>query len=287
MIIQRLYGGLGNQLFQYALGRQLAELTGAELVLDTTAFGRSRRQDTAREYELWRYPLKARLVDNKEKCWCAWLGSRMLRRFSFSLGTWRIVRERGYDFDPEVLRQNGNLYLDGHWQSPHYFEAIGPKLREELTPAVPLGVQDSQVAGEILAGEAVSIHVRRGDYVTNTAAAAMHGLCSLDYYHTAALQIAERLVAPHFFVFSDDPEWTKANLVLPGQATYVTHNGAQTAFQDLRLMSLCRHHIIANSSFSWWGAWLNPSPSKSVIVPKRWFLSQETPTLMPLDWVAI
>jgi hypothetical protein len=132
--------------------------------------------------------------------------------------------------------------------------------------------------------QSISIHVRRGDYVSNTTAA-QHGVCGLDYYRRAVEYMLARLQSAHFFVFSDDPVWTRENLVLPGDATYVQHNVATSAFQDLRLMSLCKHHIVANSSFSWWGAWLNPGANKLVVCPKQWFVDdRDTSSLSPANW---
>lgn len=134
--------------------------------------------------------------------------------------------------------------------------------------------------------ESVSVHVRRGDYVTLASASAYHGLCTLDYYHRAIRHVAERVANPTLFVFSDDPEWTKANLHSPFPTHYVDHNPAGKAFQDLRLMSLCRHHILANSSFSWWGAWLSRSNGGLVIAPERWYaVNRPTPDLIPARWI--
>nr|VFK65587.1 MAG: Glycosyl transferase family 11 [Candidatus Kentron sp. TUN] len=134
------------------------------------------------------------------------------------------------------------------------------------------------------------MHIRRGDYVSDKEANTLIGTCSLDYYQRAVRLLQERIESnPRFYVFSDDPDWVQANLRLDGQMHIVRHNNTDTNFEDLRLMSACSHHIIANSTFSWWGAWLNPSPQKIVIAPARWFKSDKLDDrdLIPSSWLRI
>jgi hypothetical protein len=131
--------------------------------------------------------------------------------------------------------------------------------------------------------------VRRGDYVQNPVTNARHGLCPLEYYHTAVRTLAAQVPDPQFFVFSDDPDWTQQNLKLPYPTTYVTCNGLERDYEDLRLMSHCRHHIIANSSFSWWGAWLSTFPAKTVLAPSTWFREppQASRDRVPAGWLTV
>jgi hypothetical protein len=288
MIVVRLCGGLGNQLFQYAAGRRLADIRQTELVLDLGWYARTPPTDTPRAYELVNYPVRARPATAGEALWCRLHEGRLLRRMPFLPRRWRHWREKSFKFDPAVLDLPNNTYLDGYWQSHHYFEDAADLIRADMTPLAPFGLQDEKVAAMIATVDAVSVHVRRGDYVTHQAAATAHGQCSLDYYKTALTYILPRVARPHFFVFSDDPAWTRENLPLPGPATFVDHNGPVAAFQDLRLMSLCKHQITANSSFSWWGAWLNPQLSKIVITPKQWFsYPSNTDSLTPDDWIRL
>ncbi len=288
MIVVRLCGGLGNQLFQYAAGRALAHARNTELVLDLAWYEDRPAVDTPRAYELTHYAIQARPADASEALWCRLHHGRLLHRLRFLPRRWRHFRERGFAFDPRVLALPDDSYLYGYWQSPLYFEAIADLLRAELVPSVPLGGRDEEMAAMIAQGDAIAIHVRRGDYVAHQAAATTHGLCSLDYYKAAAAQLLAHVRQPHFFVFSDDVAWTRTHLQLPGQVTYVDHNGPDAAFQDLRLMALCQHQIVANSSFSWWGAWLNPHPGKVVVAPARWFADgRDTRTLTPPDWVRL
>jgi hypothetical protein len=133
----------------------------------------------------------------------------------------------------------------------------------------------------------VAVHVRRGDYVSNEAASKTHGLTGVDYYRAAVEQISKKVVRPNLYVFSDDPNWCKDNLAFKQATTYVAHNS--DGAEDLRLMRLCRHNIIANSSFSWWGAWLNENPAKQVIAPQTWFADSihNTKDLIPSTWQKI
>lgn len=288
MIVVRLCGGLGNQLFQYAAGRRLADIWQTELVLDLGWYARTPPTDTPRMYELDNYPIRARPTNAGEALWCRLHEGRLLRRMSFLPRRWRHWREKSFAFDPAVLDMPDNTYLDGYWQSHRYFEDAADLIRSDITPLAPFGRQDENVAALIATGDAVSVHVRRGDYVTHQAAATAHGQCSLDYYKAALAHILLHVVRPHFFVFSDDPAWTRENLPLPGPATFVDHNGPAAAFQDLRLMSLCKHQITANSSFSWWGAWLAAQQDGVVVAPKKWFaVERPSDSLTPARWYRI
>jgi len=287
MIVVRLCGGLGNQLFQYAAGRRLAHARQTELVLDLAWYERTPASNTRRAYELANYPIHARAAVGLESLWCRLHSGRLWRRLPLPR-RWTNFRERSFDFDGTMLELPDDVYLDGYWQSHRYFDDAADLVRAEATPLVPGGPRDLAIAAMIQTSQAVSVHVRRGDYVARKAAATVHGTCSLDYYAAAIGAVASRLSDPHFFVFSDDSDWTRHNLALPGPSTYVDHNGPEAAFQDLRLMSLCKHHVIANSSFSWWGAWLATSSDKIVVAPKHWFADKRaTPSLTPDSWIRL
>jgi hypothetical protein len=191
--------------------------------------------------------------------------------------------------DPAINELKPPVYLAGFWQTERYFRDIAEVLRGDFTPLEPLDSQNALIKTKIAAVNAVSVHVRRGDYVGKERINKSHGTCSLDYYRRAAEFIFDRVDEPHFFVFSDDPEWVTKHLRLDAAITYVTVNPSTHGFRDLHLMCGCRHHIIANSSFSWWGAWLNPSPDKIVVAPKRWFneAQHDTRDLLPKGWVSI
>jgi hypothetical protein len=187
-----------------------------------------------------------------------------------------------------VLDLPDDVYLDGYWQSHRYFDDVDGLIRSELTLAPPMSESDQEVTRLIDATASVAVHVRRGDYVTHHAASKMHGSCSPEYYERAFAYVLKHVAAPHFFVFSDDPSWVYSNMKFPGQFTVVAHNGPEDAVQDLRLLAHCKHQITANSSFSWWGAWLNPSREKIVVTPKQWFanLPREA-SAIPASWLSL
>jgi hypothetical protein len=290
MVITRLIGGLGNQMFQYALGRALAAQRDTTLKLDISGYER---------YALHAYALHpfnilesfAARDEIRRLRGGGWVTEQVPRRLQ-KLNPLRkksYILERGFPFDPAVLDAPDDVYLDGYWQSEKYFKNMEDVLRREFTVRHALSGHNQELAARIAACNAVSLHVRRGDYASNSDTSRVHGLCGMDYYRSAALRIAEGSSRPHFFVFSDEPEWAAGNLRLDYPMTIVTGNDASHNYEDLRLMSLCSHHIIANSSFSWWGAWLGANPDKVVIAPSRWFASEQhnTRDLLPFAWITI
>lgn len=290
MVIVRLIGGLGNQLFQYALGRTLAEQHAAQLKLDIRGY---------ESYALYSYALdRFNIIESfatpdevRRLRGGGWIAERLPRRLQ-KLNPFRkrsYILERRFSFDPAVLGSPDDVYLDGYWQSEKYFKNLEEILRRELSVRNSLTGINRELAARIADSNAVSLHVRRGDFASNPKTRRVHGLCSVDFYQAAVRRIAETVPRPHFFIFSDEPEWAAANLRLDHSMTVVAGNDASHGYEDLRLMSLCRHHIIANSSFSWWGAWLNPNPDKIVIAPARWFIGarHDTRDLFPPSWQTI
>jgi len=282
-----LIGGLGNQMFQYAAGRALALRLGTNLKLDTRAFSDYK----VHSYGLDRFAIQAGLINDFS--FALLRHDSLLRRagryFKVTLNK-NVYLEKGFDFDPMVLLLKDGAYLEGYWQSERYFADFADQIRADLTVAAPPDDENLSWLERIRNGTSVSIHIRRGDYVTNPTANAVHGLCDLDYYRRAAAYLAAKLEGEaEFYVFSDDPEWVRENLELPYAMHYVNHNDASRNYEDLRLMSNCSHHIIANSSFSWWGAWLNPSLAKIVVAPEQWFRdkSKSTKDLIPSSWIRI
>jgi hypothetical protein len=195
--------------------------------------------------------------------------------------------EKDLSFDPEVLKAGPNTILEGYWQSPCYFKDAEAAVRNSFTFKNESSVEVDSWLKQVAASESVSIHIRRGDYVNNPDTNKIHGTCSLDYYAAAAEKIRQLKQASSFFVFSDDIEWCRANLNIGSDLRFVQHNG--TAVDDLRIMSSCRSHIIANSTFSWWGAWLNSNPLKIVIAPAKWFNEpgRNASDLIPESWIRI
>lgn len=297
MIIVRLSGGLGNQMFQYAAGRHLAQIHNAELRLDTSLFDTPAPGDTPRRFELGQYAISAGMATAEERRACQELGMRKvtpLFRFLQRCGRYpsqaglRYYRELSFGFDSRLATLPDNICLEGFWQSEQYFRHIADIIRHEFTPLASLEGINVHLAERIAACESVSLHIRRGDYVSNPAAQSYHGTCSLEYYATALDLIGQRVKKPHVFVFSDDPAWAAANLKTTMPTTFVDNNDAASGQDDLELMRRCRHNIIANSSFSWWGAWLNENRDKSVIAPLRWFRETvDTRDLIPESWLRL
>lgn len=289
MIIVKLIGGLGNQLFQYALGKHLSILNKTDLVFDVSEFETYKLH----AYSLDHFNIKARIATAKEVS-----HFRKYKRKSGKINFLynrlianqkKYFQEKQFHFDLDVLRVRNATYLDGFWQTEKYFKDIETIIREEVTLKAPLSPLSQKIAEDIASKNAVAMHIRRADYVKNPETLKYHGACSVDYYMKASALIAEKIEAPHFFVFSDDPQWVKENIKLNFPTTYVDHNKADKNYEDLTLMSLCKHNIIANSSFSWWGAWLNRNKNKIVIGPAQWFnevkKSVSTRDVIPDTWI--
>jgi hypothetical protein len=281
MVTVRLIGGLGNQMFQYAVGRTIAHRRRASLALDVSAFPDCR----LRQYSLGVFKIVETFASGgfPRHGRLRAIGQRLrLPGFAY------ILRERGFPFDPSVLEAPANVYLEGYWQSEKYFKEIEEVIRREFCIKSQPDGQNAEMATRIKGVNAVAVHVRRADYVSDPATNQFHGTCPPEYYRQGAQLIAAQVLDPHFFVFSDERDWARSNLELGGPATFVTQNGIGKGYEDLRLMALCRHHIIANSSFSWWGAWLANSGGM-VVAPQRWVRSNELDTrdLIPTGWARL
>jgi hypothetical protein len=286
-VIAGLSGGLGNQMFQYAAARALAARQAVPLTLDLAWFtGRSDRAYALSGFSL---PSSVSLHRPLIPDPFASLWSRASRRFSKRKMEARIYREPHFHFAQEVISLPSPIYLEGYWQSPRYFEDAVEIIRTDFALAEPLSTSRVGLRAKIEGAHAVSVHVRRGDYVTNATASAHHGTCSPEWYQTAMQSMIKLVENPTFFVFSDDPDWAQENLPQERPCVFVAPQTDGRDFEDMHLMALCDHHIIANSSFSWWGAWLNPSAEKRVIAPLHWFAQapHDTRDLIPQGWLRL
>jgi hypothetical protein len=291
-VIVRLMGGLGNQLFQYATGHAVAKRLGVPLLLDRTFLdSRPPGMDwTPRAFELDAFRAPIAFADPEEvrrfrRPIDGPVHRRLQRALPFLYPAVHLERAPGYD--PGILRHKAPLYLEGFFQHERYFADAADALRNDLfVPRERPDARNAALLQAMTAGITASVHVRRGDYVTNAASNRFHGVCPPEYYARAAAELAQQHGVERFFVFSDDPEWTRANLSLPRPAEHVSHNTERAAHWDLYLMKHCRHHIIANSSFSWWGAWLDARPDSVVIAPAQWFAGTGTPAaaIIPPAW---
>lgn len=293
MIIVRLIGGLGNQLFQYAAARRLAHVLDAELKLDISCF----EYWKFHPYRLDRFHIPQNLSSPEETARFnsitipSRLGKILFRlKQIVTLRDWTILYENEVGpVDPRVLNAKGNVYLGGYWQSEKYFADIADIIRREFTLKPEPDAENQRLAAQIQSCESVSLHVRRGGNVTDPDSVRVVGTCDLGYYHRCIAEVCRRVKDPQFFVFSDDPEWAREHLEIGCPAKFVTHNGPERDYEDFRLMGLCRHHIIANSSFSWWAAWLSPSPDKVVLAPEKWFADPriDTRDIVPETWTRV
>jgi len=288
MIIIKIQGGLGNQMFQYALGRNIAITNKTTVKFDLSWF----EQYKTRTYKLHHFNIVGDFATNKE--------SKRLKKYGRKAGRLAFlhnyfiaddsiyIKQKQFEFNPKILKNKGPAYLDGHWQSKKYFKNVEDVIREEFTLKNEPSNTYKNNEQKIKERNSVSLHIRRGDYITMKKAADAIGVCPLDYYYKAVKKIAKKIEKPTFFIFSDDIEWVKKNLKIKYPMIFVSNNKLED-YEELILMSKCKHNIIANSSFSWWGAWLNNNPNKMVIAPKRWFKdpSKNTGDLIPENWIKL
>ena len=300
-----MLGGLGNQMFQYAAAKSLAVRHGVPVVFDLTGY----RSDRLRNFLLDQLQVpeaasKANMVEvspasARRVAFLRW--RNRFERVARRLGLPPLPRlkasyaQPGYCFDPGFYDQGPTVALLGFFQSERYFSGITDMIRAHFQPREALS-DDAQVIADRIANSAmaVSVHVRRGDYVNSETTARFHGALGTAYYEQALRVLQPMLDRPAtFFVFSDDPEEAKQALRFVPQASLVHVRGdPQRPWEDLALMARCHHHVIANSSFSWWGAWLNPSVEKIVVAPRRWFSVESlrqynTCDLYPEGWILI
>lgn len=269
-IIVKLTGGLGNQMFQYAAGRRLAYQHNADLLLDISGFA----SNNFREYELEVFNIHATIASldvinlvefSKER-----LSQKILKKY-FKKNIIRHVKEQTINFNDSILTLPDNVYLDGYWQSEKYFQDIRSIIKDDFSFVPKPSEKNQEIIKKIAACNSVNIHVRHGDYISNPETKQIHYVCDERYYKTAISMILDLLDDPELFIFSDDPEWAKRNIQVDAPTMFISHNLGKQSFEDMRLISYCKHHIIANSSFSWWGAWLAENEKQVVIAPDRWF----------------
>jgi hypothetical protein len=285
MITVILKGGLGNILFQYAVGRHVAIKNNTTLRLNLIRY--MNKQDL----------FAKKMIRPLQNCgftdmlYRPPIYKKILWRYGFYLFPTdkRFFYPKGWGFDPKVLELNDGRYLDGYFQSEKYFKDIEPTIRKELRlNHLSFNHEVRAYKEKIANSNSVGIHIRRGDYLSSP----LHHVCDLTYYLKAITSMRERLTSPQFFVFSDDLSWCRQNLH-DANCDFVEVSGQKENFvPDFWLLSLCKHTIIPNSTFSWWAAWLNENPDKIVIGPHRWFNdevlnAQALQDTMPENWVRL
>lgn len=289
MIYVQIKAGLGNQMFEYAFGRALSLEKKEPLSLDLSWYQNAAKKDTPRLFLLDKYNINANVASNEElskyNTTFKRLYRKVIRRFKY---------KKDYLYNPSEMN-SGSSYFEGHWANEKYFKKYANIIRSDLSLKNPLSDSANSVSEEIkdLKNKglvSVSVHVRRGDCVTNQHAASFQGTVDTSYYDKSLDYLSakfgkEKLV---FFVFSDDINWAKEN-ILKGKNTKYVSNPGISDYEELHLMSLCDHHIIANSSFSWWAAWLDSKDDKIVIAPTQWLkdTSFNTSDVCPKEWIRI
>ncbi len=281
-------------MFQYAAGRAVSARLKAPLFLDISSYDTN--VPPYRKYELDQFNIQAQPVSADELK----VFYDKSNRFSFKEKFLRCVRtnysngifnESTFRYDSRINTLQSPAFIIGYWQSEMYFSDIAQLIRKEFVSATSNDLASLKIIDEIkrLSNRSVSLHVRRGDYVTDAHTASYHGTCTLDYYNRACARIATVVDSPHFFVFSDDPSWINNNFVLKYPHTIVSLDRQNPAINELMIMKACTHHIIANSTFSWWGAWLSGQAQKIVIAPKLWFKNapHDTSDLLPKSWITL
>lgn len=289
-----LAGGLGNQMFQFAAGYALARRTGGELRFDLGQYERPNGQDTKRSVLLSCFGISVPACAAPARSASRSGLGRLRARLAAWVGradTPQAYRQPGFHFDEGFRELRPPVHLSGYFQSEFYFADAASELREIFTIRVPHGPNFARQLAEIRSAEyPVSIHIRRGDYVSEPVTRDYHGVLD-ELYYEKALALADRLCErrPKYFVFSDED-----GLKLPAvmaDATQITGN-VDRPWEDMALMAACRGHILANSSFSWWGAWLDPKPDKWVVAPRNWFAAKiqrtlSTSDLPCADWIML
>lgn len=287
MKIVRIFGGLGNQMFQYALYKSL-EHKFNNVKIDTSDFHYHNHHNG---YEIDKIFDTTYNIADKEEIKKITYPRNLLIYKIFD----KILKKnlnKGYDicegkdrrYNKEILNIRNTIYYDGYWQSELYFKDIEKLIRKEFTFKNELDERNLEIAQKIKNTNSVSIHVRRGDYIGNKS---LGNICGKEYYLKSVEYIEKNIEKPEFFIFSDDIEWAKDSLNINYPKTYISWNKNQESYKDMQLMSYCKHNIIANSTFSWWGAWLNNNTEKIVIAPKLWFADKKENDIIPEAWIKI
>jgi hypothetical protein len=286
MIISKITGGLGNQMFQYAIAKSIAQKRADKFKLDISFYPKQ----SLRKYELNYFNIEENIATNNEIIKLAgdenfWFKLRKKLGLNPTRAKSYFLEKETAVFDKKVFDYEKNIYLDGYWQDEEYFRDIREELLKDFTLKNNISIEAKKYLKDIRNSQSVSVHVRRGDYIQNTHTNSVHGTCDLDYYQKAIKCIHEKVKSPNFYIFSDDIIWCKENFDFLENKVFV--DDTKSAFDDLELMRNCKHNIIANSTFSWWAAWLNTYEKKIVIGPKIWWNSRVDKNLALDRWVKI
>lgn len=287
MIIARIEGGLGNQMFQYAYGMFLARKHKTTLLLDVSSY----EDKPQHGYLLDNFHIEAQIAGEKD-------APKIPRRYrtkeartpwwkdGFGLNSFRRYKEQEFGFLPAHLEVPNNRYLVGYWQSEKYFPDMRRELLQQFALRHQLSPTSQEVGKSMRNCNSVALHVRRGDYITSTSAAQIYEHLSIEYYQRSLQEWTKDIQDPRVFIFSNDIAWCREQFNLPWQTQFVDHTNVDTAFEDMWMMLQASCLIMANSTFSWWAGWLNQRPDHTVIAPSRWFRpgTLNSDHLLPTNW---
>ena len=275
----RVTGGLGNQLFQYAAGRALAMRLDCRLMLDVSFYRKGRH----RVFALSQFPIKADVGHMKGASFGLSRWSSLIRGV---FGNEKTYREPHFHFDPNFDSLTPPVVLEGYFQSYRYCQGWEQQIRTDLEVPMPTDSESLRLADQIANVEATVLHIRRGDYISSPKASRIYAPCTLEYYKRAMEQIPGK---DPVLVLSDDMDWARRNVPAVKPLLFPVANAIRPAMADLWLMTKACHHIIANSSFSWWGAWLAKESSGRKIAPRNWFNDPaiNDSDLIPNNWVRL
>ena len=285
MIITEINGGLGNQLFQYAAGLSLAEKHQTQLKINVDF----KQADTSRTLGLSHFNIfleSATPEEIKHYSPTSILFKKILSYLPLALQ--KFYKERQFSYQPDFEKLGPNVYLKGYWQSERYFSTIATQVKDIFTLQPHFYSNILPLIEEIKQTESVSIHVRKGDYLLHPYSDYYATLESA-YYNNALAALQDNLPQLKLYVFTDDPKWVKENLALPIPYTLISGVQTRSMYEDFQAMLSCKYHIIANSSFSWWTAWLSARDGKKVVAPKEWFKNgpSDTADLIPKSWLIV
>ncbi len=302
MIIVRISGGLGNQLFQYATARSITHKLNRKLFVDDSWYKDIEKIEdrtnsnatTKRDFLLQKLNIESQVINPFYLNWVKRLEVRapnnrffsFLKRYPLNSLSYTTINQMNYSW--ELIANSKKVILTGYWQNDDIIEDYRDSLISESKPKHPISKANNHFLKSILSGNSVALHFRRGDYVSKPLSRKVHAVCSNDYYYKGIEFLQKNINDLRFFIFSDDIRWVKNNFDFKKNLTYISNSGPE--FEHLYLMSQCKHQITANSTFSWWAAWLNDNPEKIVITPEYWYYDtklNETTIRIPRNWIKI
>jgi hypothetical protein len=271
-----LTGGLGNQFFQYAAAAAIASRSESDIEIDDSFY--QRRHQRHRTLEITQFPISGRLRRDRQPTFLQAMKSSWGR---FAGNDLKSYREPHLHFDEGTLSLQAPISIQGYFQSERYFQAIAPSIREQFRVPRPMNPKVLAIGDQL--HEAATLHIRRGDYVSSEKNRSIYAQCTLDYYRAAVERLPSDVPV---YVLSDDMDWVRRNFKIPHRLNFPE---SETALEDLWLMTQARHHVIANSTFSWWGAWLAKATDGIKIAPRKWFCDETINDidLVPPHWLRL